>query len=161
MSRDIVIHYDEAAGRIVCSTVEHSLTKRLLADALPLETPVAVLKSKSADEAERTFGAVILALLDLSSHTKIGIRDYSMDTSEWDAEYTDELEQQSATGDTNAQYNLAMQFIAEGLNEKSREKMGRAEALLQQAVASGHAEAVEYFTNLWPALRDRSDRGFK
>lgn len=160
MGRDIIIHYDETAGKIVCSTVEHSLTRKLLSESLPLETEVDALRAKNVDEAERTFGAAILALLDLSSHTKIGIRDYSVDTDDWDAEHTDELEQKSAAGDMTAQYELAMQFIAEGLSEKSKQKMDRAEALLLRAVASGNTEAEEYFSNLWPALKDRSDRNF-
>jgi len=161
MSRDIIIHYDEADKKIVCSTVEHNLTAPLLAKALPLETLVDALKAKGADEAERALGAGILALLDLSSNTKIGIRDYSTATAEWEADYTVELEQKSATGDPIAQYELAMQLIAEGLNTKSRKKMNEADVLLRQAVATGHAEAAEYLANLWPVLKDRADRSFK
>lgn len=161
MSRDIIIHYDEAAGKIVCSTVEHDLTAPLLAKALPLETPVEVLKAKSPDEAERTLGAGIFALLDLSSDTKIGIRDYSTSTAEWEAEHTDDLEQRSAAGDTAAQFELAMELIAQGLRSKSRKKMDEADALLRRAVAAGHVEAAEYLADLWPALKERSDHSFK
>jgi hypothetical protein len=32
---------------------------------------------------------------------------------------------------------------------------------LKRAVAGGNAEAVEYFANLWPALKERSDRNFE
>jgi hypothetical protein len=161
MSRDIIIHYDEADGKIVCSTVEHTLTAPLLEKALPLETSIDALKAKGADEAERSLGAGILALLELSSHTKIGIRDYSTVTAEWEAKYTDELEQKSASGDVAAQYELAMQLIAEGLNTKSRKKMNEADVLLRQVVASGHVEAAEYLADLWPVLKDRADRSFK
>lgn len=161
MSRDIIIHYDEAAGKIVCSTVEHDLTAPLLAKALPLETPVEALKAKSPDEAERTLGAGIFALLDLSSDTKIGIRDYSTSTAEWEAEHTGDLERRSAAGDAAAQYELAMAFIAQGLRTKSRTKMNEADALLRRAVAAGNVEAVEYLADLWPALKERSDHSFK
>lgn len=161
MSRDIIIHYDEDNGKIVCSTVEHNLTAPLLAKALPLETSIDALKAKGADEAERTLGAGIFALLDLSSHTKIGIRDYSAATAKWDADYTDELKQKLATGNVEAQYEFAMQLIDEGLNAKSIKKMNEADVLLRQSAASGHVEAAEYLANLWPVLKDRSDRSFK
>lgn len=161
MSRDIIIHYDEANGKIVCSTIEHSSTASLLAQALPLETSVETLKAKDPDEAERVMGAAILALLDLSSQIKIGIRDYSVSTDEWENEHTNELEQRSLVGDAVAQYELAMQLIAEGLRTKSKIKMNEADVLLRQAAATGNIEATEYLTNLWAALKDRSDRGFK
>lgn len=161
MNRDVIIHYDEVAGKIVCSTVEHALTAPLLAKALPLETPIDALKAKSPDEAERTLGAGIFALLDLSSHTKIGIRDYSATTAEWEAEHTAELEHKSAAGDAAAQYELAMEIITQGLRSKSKKKMNEADALLRRAVAGGHIEAADYLANLWPALKERSDRGFK
>jgi hypothetical protein len=161
MARDIVIHYDEAEGKIVVSTVEHALTAPLLAEALPLEASVEALKAKSPDEAERDLGAGIFALLDLSSHSKIGIRDYSATTAEWEAQHTEELEQKSAAGNATAQFNLAMQVITQGLRTKSKKKMDEADALLRRAVAGGNIEAAEYLTNVWPALKDRSDRGFK
>lgn len=161
MSRDIIIHYDEAAGKIVCSTVEHDLTAPLLAKALPLETPIEDLKAKSPDEAERTLGAGIFALLDLSSRTKIGIRDYSASTAEWEAEHTIDLEQRSVAGEAAAQYELAMEIIAQGLRTKSRKKMNEADALLRRAVAGGNVEAAEYLADLWPALKERSDNSFK
>lgn len=160
MSRDIVIHYDEAGGKIVVSTVEHSLTTPLLAKALPLETSIDTFKAKSPDEAERVLGAGIFALLDLASHTKIGIRDYSVSTAEWGGEITDELKTKSAAGDTTAQLELAMEMITEGLRLKSKKRMDEADILLRRAVAGGNTEAAEYLDNLWPALKARSDRNF-
>jgi hypothetical protein len=169
MSRDIIIHYDEEDRKIVVSTVEHSLTIPLLAKALPLETMIDTFKAKNPDEAERALGAGIFALLDLSSYQKIGIRDYSesmaeknMDiTDEWEAEVTEELEKRSAAGDAVAQYELAMELITQGLRLKSKKKMDEADELLRNSVASGNVGAAEYLADLWPALKDRSDRSFK
>lgn len=161
MVRDIVIHYDETAEKIIVSTVDHALTAPLLAKALPIETSIEALKAKNPDEAERDLGAGIFALLDLSSHSKIRIRDYGTATDEWEAEHTKELEQKSAAGDATAQFNLAMEVITEGLRTKLKRKMDEADTLLRRAVAGGNAEAAEYLTNLWPALKDRADRCFK
>lgn len=161
MSRDIIVHYDEAAGMIVCSTVDQALTASLRAKAFPLETSVDAFKARGPDEAERTLGAGIFALLDLSCDPKIGIRDYKADTAKWDAENTKELEQKSATGDGAAQFDLAMEKITQGLLKKSKKLMNEADSLLQSAVAAGHAEAAEYSVNLWPSLKERSDKSFK
>lgn len=92
MSRDVIIHYDETQGKIVCSTVEHEATASLLAKALPLETSIESFRAKTPDEAEKSLGAGIFALLDRSSKIKIGIRDYTVDTAEWGAEHKTELE---------------------------------------------------------------------
>lgn len=161
MARDIVIHYDEAAQKIVVSTIEHALTAPLLAKALPMETSVEALKAKSPDEAERDLGAGLFALLDLSSHSKIGIRDYSATTDAWEAEHTEELEQKSAAGDAAAQFNLAVEIVTVGLRTRSKKKMDEADALLRRAAAAGNEEAAEYLADLWPALKERSDRSFK
>lgn len=161
MSRDIIVHYDEVAGKIVCSTVDPGLTAPLLAKALPLEMQLEDLKTKTPDEAERAFGAGIFALLDLSSQIKTGIRDYSSDTTKWEIDHAEELEQRSVAGDPSAQYELAMEIITQGLRAKSKKKMNEADVLLRRAVAAGHVEAAEYLAELWPALKDRSDRSFK
>ena len=160
MSRDIIIHYDEAQGKIVCSTVEHDATASLLAEALPLETSIESFRAKCPDEAEKSLGAGIFALLDLSSKIKIGIRDYTADTTEWESELKAELEQKSVVGDATAQFELAMSLITEGLLTKSKSKMNEADALLRNAVTSGNTEAKEYFTNLWPSLKERADISF-
>ena len=46
MSRDIIVHYDAAEGKIVCCTVDATLTAALRAKALPLETPIDTFQSQ-------------------------------------------------------------------------------------------------------------------
>lgn len=161
MGRDIIVHYDAEAGTIICSTVEQTLTAPLRAKALLLETSVEAFKARGADEAERTLGAGIFALLDLSCTPKIGIRDYKSDTSKWEAEHTEELEQKSINGDGAAQFDLAMEKITKGLRTKSKQLMNEADVLLLSAANAKHAEAMEYLANLWPALKSRSDEIFE
>jgi hypothetical protein len=84
-----------------------------------------------------------------------------MSTPEWESEHTAELNRKSAAGDATAQFNLAMEVITEVLRTKSKRKMDEADTLLRRAVAGGNTEVAEYLTNLWPALKDRSDRSFK
>jgi hypothetical protein len=157
MNRDIIIHYDETAEKIVVSTVEHAMTKSLLAEALPLETPVSAFRSQDPNEAERMLGAGIFALIDLSSSVKIAIRDYSAVDLEWDMEHTESLESKATVGDPSAQFELAMEKITQGLRTKSKVKMEEADALLQLAVAGGNDEAAAYVTDLWPSLKARSE----
>lgn len=161
MSRDIIIHYAEEDGKIVVSTVEHALTAPLLAKALPLETLVETLRAKTPDEAERAIGAGIFALIDLSSDVKIGIRDYSAIAPDWEAGHNKELEQKSAAGDVIAQFELAMATIDQGLRTKTKQKMNEADSLLRSAAVGGNVEAAEYLADLWPVLKERSDRSFK
>ena len=52
MSRDIIIHYDAIGGKIVCCTVDATLTAALRAEAFPLQTPIDMFRSKDADEAD-------------------------------------------------------------------------------------------------------------
>jgi hypothetical protein len=155
MSRDIIIHYDEAAGKIVCSTVDRALTGPLLANALPLETSIEHFNTLGADEAERSLGAGVFALLDISAKKKIGLRDYKLNSAKIEEEIDADLEQRSRKGDRVAQYELAMQLIAEGLRGKSKKNMALADELLREAAAGGNAEANEYLTELWPSLRAR------
>lgn len=161
MSRDIIIHYDAAEGKIVCCTVDAALTAGLRAEAFPLETSIDMFKAKSPDEAERSLGAGIFALLDVSNDPKIGIRDYAVETAHWEAENTQDLEQKSAAGDSQALFDLAMEKVTKGLRTKSKKLMNEADDLLRKSVAAGHAEAAQYLADLWPALKDRSDRSFK
>src|SRR2546425_13192175 len=83
LSRDIIIHFNEDSGKLVCSTVDHTLTAPLLAQALPLEGPIANFEAKGADEAERALGAGLVALLDTDAQRKIGLRDYKSIGSHW------------------------------------------------------------------------------
>jgi hypothetical protein len=157
MSRDVIIHYDEAAGKIVCSTVEHASVAPLLAKALPLETSLEEFKARGPDEAERSLGAGVFALLDLSAKQKIGIRDYKAATAKWETENAAELQQRMIGGDATAMYEQALEFISVGLRAKSKKKMKEADQLLQKAAAAGNTEAAEYLTELWPALKARSE----
>ena len=165
MSRDIIIHYDATEAKIVCCTVDATLTASLRAEAFPLETPLQMFTTRGADEAERSLGAGIFALLDSVNEPKIGIRNYKAiseaDTAQWEAEEVQELEHRAAAGDSQALFDLAVQKVANGLRTKSKNLMNEADELLQKSVAAGHTEAARYWSELWPALKARSDKRFK
>ena len=154
MNRDIIIHYDVDQQKIVCCTVDSTLTAALRAKGFSLETPIETLKTKTPDEAEQKFGAGILALLDVSASPKIGIRNYKEEASKWENE-------NSVAHDNQDIFDLAMGKITLGLRSKSKSLMNEADRLLLQAAAQGHTEATQYLTDLWPALKRRSDSGFE
>ena len=158
MARDIIVHYDEDTGKLVCSTVDRALTAPLLAGALPLEISVEELERKGADEAEKVFGAGIFALIDIHATKKIGLRDYRTISNNWAILHGQNLTDQDHG---TAKYELALQMVAEGLRGKSRAKMEQADRLLRDAVSIGNSQAKEYLQNLWPSLKERSDRTFK
>jgi hypothetical protein len=164
MSRDIVIHYDAAERKIVCCTVDATLTAELRAAAFPLETPLEIFTTKTADEAERSLGAAIFALLDAGNEPKIGIRDYKAEsyaqTEEWEAQQAQDLELRAATGDSEALFDLAVAKVAHGLRTKSKKLMDEADQLLRKSATAGHEDAIRYLSELWPALKARSDASF-
>jgi hypothetical protein len=161
LSRDIIIHFNEDSGKLVCSTVDHTLTAPLLAQALPLEVPIANFQAKGADEAERALGAGLFALLDTYAKVKIGLRDYKSIANVWASEQDRDLTAKSDGGDSAAKYELALQKAAEGMKEKSRSSMEEADRLLRDAARLGNLEAAEYLEKRWPTLKARSDSSFK
>ena len=160
MARDIIVHYDEEAQMLVCGTVDAALTAPLLRSALPHPTSVESLKTSEPDEAERRFGAGILALLDVSSVRKLGIRDYQALARTFEKSYQHELDRRLQTGDAAAQFEAALQVIGEALSARSKIRMDDAETLLRSAAAKGHDEAQSYLKDLWPPLKRRADKTF-
>jgi hypothetical protein len=159
MNRDIIICYDSAAGKIVCSTVGHDLTAPLVQQALPLERDVEKFRGMSPDDAEKMLGAVIFALLDLSCSPKIGIRDYAALTSEFFALATTAGKKKEALPGAE-EFEQAMEKVTIGLRHKSKSEMNAAEGLLTQAASLGHLEAQQYLSDLWPPLKKRSDASY-
>jgi hypothetical protein len=119
-----------------------------------------------ANQFEHQIGVALLAFLSAtysSDAFHLGqYRDAAKNlTGKWEAERSQDLKSKSAKGDAAAKYELAMQRIAQGLRTKSRAAMNEADVLIKEAASSGDRQASEYLANLWPALKDRSDRSFK
>lgn len=75
---DVLVHYDEESGEIVFYTVPTSSTGELRAKAFGGVRPtVQELQAFEPTDALRRIGGTVVALLDLSSQTKLGLaRDF-------------------------------------------------------------------------------------
>jgi hypothetical protein len=71
---DVLVHYDEESGELVFFTVPASSSASIRESAFGGVRPsVAELRSLDPAEAMRRVGGTVLAFLDLSSKTKLGI----------------------------------------------------------------------------------------
>ncbi|MEP6502295.1 MAG: hypothetical protein ABJD97_03120 [Betaproteobacteria bacterium] len=156
--RDLLIHYDEAAQRLVVQAVPSDR-----AEALRDESPEGIgpdldeLRELAPDAAEQHVGRLVLALVDLHSERKIGVRDYAAEADREQARYVAELEARVAAGEADAQFELFIQLQLAALKTGSLPLLERADALLAAAVAQGHQEAAAMAEN-WPMIKSMAER---
>lgn len=160
-SRDLVIRLDEQRR------VLQFLVPKGSGDAGEMQVFYEVPEDElDQSQFEHEIGVALLAFLSATYSSAVFHLDQYRNaaknlTGKWEVERTQELQSKSATGDAAAKYELGMQRIAQGLRAKSRAAMNEADTLIKEAAKLGSPEATEYLVNLWPALKDRSDRTFK
>ena len=156
--RDLLIHYDEDAQRLVVQAVS-SERARELRDESPqgVEPDLDELRELAPDAAEQHIGRLVLALLDHHGERRIGVRDYEAEAAQEQARHVAELEQGAAAGDAQAQFDLFVQLQILALRTASLPLLERADALLAAAVARGHEEALAMAVN-WPLIKAVAER---
>jgi hypothetical protein len=156
--RDLLIHYDEAARKLTFQPVPSASASALRASVGEGVSPdLDDLADMNPDDAEQHVGRLVLALVDLHSDTKIGIRDYEAEAAAEQARYVAALEDRVAAGDADAQFELFVQLQIAALKTFSLPALERADALLAAAAAQGHEEALAMCAN-WPAFRAVAER---
>jgi hypothetical protein len=152
--RDLLIHYDEANGKLIFYSIGTCDTESIRANTFDGVCPdVAFFKGKTADEAERTLGAMVFANLDHSSIDRIRIRDYEMESALVRQVYVAELEVAAQEGDPEAQYHLSIEYHSRALRYGILSDLQRAESLLLASADAGWAGAIELLGN-WPLLKE-------
>jgi hypothetical protein len=156
--RDLLIHYDEAAGELVVRPVPVD-DARPLRDAHPAGVPVslALIRELAPESAEQHLGGMLFAMIDHHAAHKIGVRDYAGAIAREQAHHVAELEALAATGDAEAQFELFGQMQMLAWKELSRAHLDRADALLAAAAAQGHEEAIA-MARRWPVLKSVAER---
>lgn len=156
--RDLLIHYDEAAGELVVQSLPEG-ESAALRDRLPAGVPVSVelIRELAPEMAEQHFGGMLFAMLDRHADRKLGVRDYAGDAAREQARHVAGLEALAATGDAEAQFELFGQMQMLAWKQGSRVLLERADELLAAAVAQGHEEAVEMAAQ-WPLIRAVAER---
>ncbi|CAJ0770184.1 hypothetical protein [Ralstonia chuxiongensis] len=166
--RDVIIHFDEDQQKLVSVTVPSAALRQLIAKAFPLESRLSDLADEGPDEAERRFGAGILALLDMHSLGGIGIRDYSaaVDATEEELRALERdrergLREKADSGDADSMFALALQLYRVANEEKSLARIGEADTLITAAAAKGNAEAQQFLSDSWPVLKARAEKMYR
>jgi hypothetical protein len=156
--RDLLIHYDEAAGELVVHPVPVDAAGPWR-QAHPAGVPVSLelIRELAPELAEQHLGGMLFAMIDHHATHPIGVRDYAGEIAREQARHVAELEALAATGDADAQYELFGQMQMRAWKELSRTHLDRADALLAAAVAQGHEEAMAMAVR-WPVIKSVAER---
>ncbi len=155
---DLVIHYDEENHQIIFYSTNVVNTEAIRAKefgGVCLE--VENFKNQDPDKAEQTIGGMVLALLDLQSYTKIGIRAYEAEAEKNIKQWVQELEEQAKNNDPEAQYNLFIQLHSQAIRNCSLIDLARAESLLLASAAQGYVEAKSSLKN-WEVSKATAEK---
>ena len=156
--RDLLIHYDEAEQRLVVQAVSSARAQALREESPEgIEPDLDELRELAPDAAEQHVGRLVLALVDLHSERKIGVRDYAAEAAQEQARHVAELEARVATGDADAQFELFVQLQMAALKTAAPALLERADVLLAAAIAQGHSEAVA-MAEMWPVIKSVAER---
>lgn len=156
--RDLLIHYDEKAQKIVFYSVAVDATTSLRESAFDGVCPeVTFFKEKTPNDAEMAIGGMVFSLLDLGSQNKIGIRDYAAESAAAIEEWVSELELEAQNNNPEAQFSLFIEYHSRALKTCSRADLLRAEELLIAAVKGGSLEAQKANKD-WPLMKAAAER---
>lgn len=159
--RDLVIHYDEEKGVVICYSTDTSNTQNIREKEFGLEVAVSVYKNAGSDEAEKMMGAGIFSLLDLHSISPIGIRDYKELSNSFVEENQEQLESAAQSGNAEAQYCLAIEWFTEGVRNGDLDQIEQAEVWLKRSADSGFPDAVTYLNEHWERDKASALRGLE
>ncbi len=156
--RDLLIHYDEVAGRIMVHSIDAGEAEGLRARSFDGVCPeVSYFKSMPPEEAEMKMGGLVFALMDLHAERKVGIRAYQAEAGRAHEQLIEELEAAVGSNDPDVQYQLFLHLHSRAMKELSAADLDRAEALLQAAAAQGH-EGARGSVISWPMLKAAAER---
>jgi hypothetical protein len=157
---DLVLRLNEAEGKLTLHVIPSTQLDAFCGyTRVGFIRPASELRALEPDEAERWIGRMVLAELDLHSHSKIGIRDYAALAAEELRRFLADLEVHAQTGDREAEFKLFQLTWNAALKEGSQTKLDRADALLKSAAAHGHVDALA-MTAAWPRLKVEAESRF-
>ena len=156
--RDLIIHYDEDAQKIIFYSVAAGETTSLRDAAFDGVCPeVGFFKEKTPNDAEMAMGGMVFSLLDLGSLNKIGIRDYAAESEAAMQEWVNELEVGAKNNDPDAQFSLFIEYHSRALKSCQLTDLQRAEDLLFAADKGGSVEARKVIDD-WPLMKAAAER---
>lgn len=119
--------------------------------------PVRLLQELGTDEAQKRVGAAVLLILEALYEGALGLADYKREIDEATKRVSLILEERAAVNNADAQYALALHYIAESAQLNNVDLLESAELWLTKAAASGHEDATNAL-NTWPRTKELQRR---
>ena len=119
-----------------------------------LEVNLSDIRDKSPAEAQRNIGRLVLTFLNSRSVRGLGFPRDKEDEQSLDQKHFEAIARDTVPGDARGQHELAMSYIAKGIQTKSWEDIEAGEQWLLKAVANGYPEAIKYHAE-WAILKPR------
>jgi hypothetical protein len=135
-NHSVVLYYDEKTDKLSVFSIPSAQALQLK-DSQGFEIPLNDFRALNHDDVEQRVGAGLLQLLDSFSNHKLGLRDY---VSEFETELQnmiDDGEKEAASGDPQAQHNLALLYRDLAVRRKSSEILLKSKQLEELAAAQG------------------------
>lgn len=126
-----------------------------------LSLPLADVRVREPAEIQRAIGRLVLSFLNSRSPKGLNLPRDIEDEEKLDEEYFAQLRQAASSNEPEALYNFAVSLIARGMNTKSWAEIEQGEILLNQAIAAGLPEAINYQSETWALIRPRLEQQLK
>lgn len=126
-----------------------------------LRLPLADLRNREPGELQRSLGRLVLTFLDSRSVRGLGLPRDLEDEKNLDDQHFAVLERNVGPSNPQTTYDLAVSLIGRGMARDSWTDIQKGEALLDQAVDAGVAEAIKYREEVWSLVRPRLERKLK
>ena len=152
----VVLHFDEDGDKLMVFSVPSQRAIELR-DGSGFEISLTEFRALDHDEAERRVGAGLLQLVESLAGRKLGLRDYDAEFEQHLEQWIAEAEPKAASGDPEAQHELAFLYEDLAYRRKSRELLARAKKLLESAASAGFEKAARDLEH-WEAFERRLER---
>jgi hypothetical protein len=135
-NHSVVLCYDEKTDKLSVFSIPSAQALQLK-DSQGFEIPLNDFRALNHDDVEQRVGAGLLQLLDSFSNHKLGLRDYVSEFETALQNMIDDGEKEAASGDPQAQHNLALLYRDLAVRRKSSEILSKSKQLEELAAAQG------------------------
>lgn len=126
-----------------------------------LRLPLDGVRVREPAEIQRAIGRLVLSFLNSRSPKGLNLPRDIEDEEKLDEEHFAQLRQAASSNEPEALYNFAVSLIAHGMNTKSWAEIEQGETFLNQAIAAGLPEAINYQSETWALIRPRLEQKLK
>ena len=152
----VVLHFDEDGDKLMVFSVPSQGAIKLKSNS-GFEINLADFRALDHDEVEKRVGAALLELVESLGTRKLGLRDYQAEFEAHLEQWIADVEPKAASGDAEAQHEVAFLYQDLAYRRKSRDLMAKAKSFLESAAAGGVAKAASDLEH-WQVFERRLER---